>query len=137
MRANVATVLFAGSFVAFQFTTVLHLQDLRGWTALEAGVALLGLAFTLVHGPLTIIALEGVADAEQSLAGGIRNTSSQLGAALGLASAASLTVAAGEEGPLAAFHDALLVPVVATAAAVLVVATGLRPARTSARVTAG
>ncbi|MBY8850039.1 hypothetical protein [Saccharothrix longispora] len=47
-------------------------------------MVLLGLAFTLVQGPLVIVAVEGVADAEQGLAGGIRNTSFQFGAALGL-----------------------------------------------------
>ncbi|ONI84747.1 MFS transporter [Saccharothrix sp. ALI-22-I] len=187
VRANIATVLFAGSFFGFQFIAVLYMQDLRDWTALETGVAmlvigidsvlaptltpklvdkfgnpkvlfvgfigalvayalfldipadanywtamfptmvLLGLAFTLVYGPLTIVAVEGVDDEEQGLAGGIWNTSFQFGAALGLALAASLSVAAGtaEGGLLEGFHSALMVPVIATAAAVVVVATGL------------
>ncbi|MFD1151733.1 MFS transporter [Saccharothrix hoggarensis] len=187
VRANLATVLFAGSFVGFQFTTVLYLQDLRGWTALETGVALLvvgidsilaptvtpklvdrfgnhkvmlvglllavvgyalflgipadagywtgvcptmvllGLAFTLVYGPLTIVAVEGVADEEQGLAGGVWNTSFQFGGALGLAGAASLSAAAGtgEGAMLTGFHHAYLLPVIATGVAVLIVASGL------------
>ncbi|MFD9734917.1 MFS transporter [Umezawaea sp. NPDC059074] len=187
LRANIATVLFAGSFFAFQFITVLYLQDLRHWTPLQTGVALLvigidsvlaptltpklvdrfgnhkvmfvgvaltvvayalflgipadagywqsmfptmlllGLAFTLVYGPLTIVAVEGIADEEQGLAGGIWNTSFQFGAALGLAVATLLSVpkSAGEEGLLAGFHAAYVLPVVAAAVAVVVVGTGL------------
>jgi MFS family permease len=183
VRANVATVLFAGAFVSFQFITVLYLQEVRGWSAIETGLALLvvaidavlaptvtpklverwgnlpvivagvaaavvayvlflsipadadywtamfptmvllGLAFTLVYGPLTIIATDGVADAEQGLASGLWNTSFQFGAALGLAVATSLSVAAHG---LPGLHDAFVVPVAAAGLALVVVATGLR-----------
>ncbi len=41
LAANVAAILFIGSFIAFQFVAVLYLQELRGWSALETGVALL------------------------------------------------------------------------------------------------
>jgi len=34
-------MLFVGSFVGFQFVAVLYLQELRGWSALETGLALL------------------------------------------------------------------------------------------------
>ncbi|MFI9009859.1 MFS transporter [Actinosynnema sp. NPDC053489] len=187
VRANIATVLFAGSFFGFQFITILYLQDLRGWTAIQTGVALLvigidsvlaptltpklvdkfgnmkvmfvgmvlalaayalflgipadanywtamfptmlllGLAFTLVYGPLTIVAVEGIADEEQGLAGGIWNTSFQFGAALGLAVATSLSVAASdsEESVLEGFHSAWVLPVVGAALALVVIATGL------------
>jgi MFS family permease len=186
VRANVATVLFAGAFVSFQFITVLYLQEVRGWSAIETGLALLvvaidavlaptvtpklverwgnppvivagvaaavvgyalflsipadasywsamfptmvllGLAFTLVYGPLTIIATDGVADAEQGLASGLWNTSFQFGAAIGLAVAASLSVAAHG---LPGLHDAFVVPVAAAALALVVTATGLRRRR--------
>jgi MFS family permease len=187
VRANIATVLFAGSFFGFQFITVLYMQDLRGWTPLQTGVALLvigidsvlaptltpklvdrfgndkvmfagtafalagyalflnipadanywiamfptmvllGLSFTLVYGPLTIVAVEGIADEEQGLAGGIWNTSFQFGAALGLAVATSLSVAAtaGDGAMLEGFHTAFILPVVGAAVALLVTATGL------------
>ena len=59
-------------------------------------MVLLGVAFTLVYGPLTIIATAGVADAEQGLASGLWHTSFQFGAALGLAVATSLSVAAAD-----------------------------------------
>ncbi|MDD9369237.1 MAG: MFS transporter [Acidimicrobiales bacterium] len=41
VRANLGALLFVGSFVAFQFILVLYLQELRGWSALETGLALL------------------------------------------------------------------------------------------------
>jgi MFS family permease len=193
VRANVATVLFAGAFVSFQFITVLYLQEVRGWSAIETGLALLvvaidavlaptvtprlverwgnppvivtgvaaavagyalflsipadasywtamfptmvllGLAFTLVYGPLTIIATDGVADAEQGLASGLWNTSFQFGAAIGLAVATSLSVAAHG---LPGLHDAFVVPVAAAALALLVMATGLRTPRVAVPVPA-
>jgi MFS family permease len=186
VRANLTTVLFAGAFVAFQFITVLYLQELRGWSPIETGMALLvvaidavlaptvaprlvqrwgnprvilvgtaaavvayalflnipadagywtamfptmvliGIAFTLVYGPLTIQATDGVADAEQGLASGLWNTSFQFGAALGLAVATSLSVGAGGDGQLAGFHSAYTLPVAAAAAALVVTATGAR-----------
>jgi MFS family permease len=189
VRANLTTVLFAGAFVGFQFITVLYLQELRGWSAIETGMALLvvaidtvlaptvtpklvdrwgnppvivagvvvavvayalflnipadaaywsaifptmvllGVAFTLVYGPLTIQATDGVADAEQGLASGLWNTSFQFGAALGLAVATSLSVAATDDGLLAGFHSAFVLPVAAATAALLVMATGLRKRR--------
>jgi MFS family permease len=190
VRSNIATVLFAGAFVGFQFIAVLYLQELRGWSPVETGVAMLviaidavlaptvtprlverfgnppvivtgiaaavvayalfmnipadaaywtgvfptmvliGVAFTLVYGPLTIQATTGVADAEQGLASGLWNTSFQFGAALGLAVAAALSVAGAEGGQLAGFHAALVLPVAATAAALLIMMTGLRRRRT-------
>jgi MFS family permease len=134
LRANVGALLFVGSFVAFQFIAVLYLQELRGWSPLKTGLALLiagidvvlaptvtpslvrrfgtptvilagmllgtaayatflriggdwayglmvpglllvGLAFTLAYGPLTIAATDGVDEAEQGLAGGLLNAS--------------------------------------------------------------
>jgi MFS family permease len=40
VRANLGIMLFVGSFVAFQFVAVLYMQELRGWSALETGLAL-------------------------------------------------------------------------------------------------
>ena len=138
VRANVGAMLFVGAFIAFQFVVVLYLQELRGWSALETGLALLiagldaivaptltpllvnrfghrrvalagfvlgagaylsflrvgddwaypmmlpglvllGMAFALAYGPLTIAATEGVAESEQGLAGGLLNASVQFG----------------------------------------------------------
>ena len=41
VRANLGALLFFASFVGFQFIVVLYLQELRGWSALETGLALM------------------------------------------------------------------------------------------------
>ena len=190
VRANLGAMLFVGSFVAFQFVAVLYLQELRGWSALETGLALLvvgvdavlaptltprlvsrfgnvpvilagmvlaaaayalflpvgldwtyaamlptmillGLAFSLAYGALTIAATDGIAEEEQGLAGGLLNVSLQFGAAFGLAAAAAVNVAAtGADGSpqalLDGYHAALVVPVVAAVLGAAVTAFGLR-----------
>jgi MFS family permease len=40
LRANAGAMLLVGSFMAFQFTVVLYLQELRGWSEVETGLAL-------------------------------------------------------------------------------------------------
>lgn len=191
VRANLGALLWAASFVAFQFLAVLYLQQVRGWSPVATGLALLpvaidavlaptitpwliarfglvrtiasglalglvgyalflpigvdssyalamlptmlliGLAFTLVYGPLTIAATDGVADDEQGLASGLFNTSFQFGAALGLAAAAAVVVTASAsdsspEALLSAYRAGLLVPVVAAALALAVTARARR-----------
>lgn len=85
---------------------------------------LLGLAFALVYGPLTIVATEGVAEEEQGLAGGLLYTAFQFGAALGLAGVTG--VAAGAAEPLDGYRAALLVPFAAALVAAAVTLPGLR-----------
>jgi len=183
-------MLFVGAFVGFQFIAVLYLQELRGWSALTTGLALmvagvdaviaptitpilvrrygnvpvllagtiiavaayawflgvqadwpyalmlptlilLGIAFSLAYGPLTIAATDGIDESEQGLAGGVFNASVQFGAALILAIVTAVNVAAtGEATTTAAeldgYRTALLVPVVAAAAAAVITATGRR-----------
>ncbi len=46
VRANVGTMLFIGAFMAFQFVAVLYLQELRGWSSVETGLALMVLGST-------------------------------------------------------------------------------------------
>ncbi|MBD5787422.1 MFS transporter [Cellulosimicrobium terreum] len=175
VRANLAAVLFAGGFYGFQVLLTLYLQELRGWTPLETGLAMLlmavdvvlapaltprlvdrfgvprvivaglvagalaaawflgsgldwtyavmvpsmllvGVAFALVYGPLAIGATTGVGDDEQGLAGGVLNTSFQLGAAIGISAATAVSVLAlgertGAAAGLDAFHAALWVSV--------------------------
>jgi MFS family permease len=190
VRANLGAVLFAGAFVGFQFVLVLYLQELRGWSALATGLAmlalagdavlaptltpwlvnrfgnvrvifagllaagvsyasflwigadtayaamlpamiLLGVAFALVYGPLTIAGTDGIAEDEQGLAGALLYTSWQLGSALGLAvvTAVQVTTLAGEPseiGLLDSYRAALTVPVLAIAVAAVITAFGLR-----------
>ena len=196
VRANAGAALFVGSFVAFQFVAVLYLQELRGWSALETGLALLvvgidailaptvtprfverfgtvpvivagivlaalgyalflpvgldwtyaamlptlillGIAFSLAYGALTIAATDGVAEEDQGLAGGLLNVSVQFGAALGLAITAAVAVAAagpggGPDAALEGYRAALAVPFVAAVLGVAVTAPGLRTGRGAA-----
>uniref|UniRef100_A0AAU2JSF7 MFS transporter n=1 Tax=Streptomyces sp. NBC_00049 TaxID=2903617 RepID=A0AAU2JSF7_9ACTN len=98
------------------------------WTYLMMmpSLVLLGLAFALVYGPLTIVATEGVAEAEQGLAGGLLYTSFQFGAALGLASVTGVSAAFAD--PLDGYRAALLVPFAAVLVAAAISAAGLRRA---------
>jgi MFS family permease len=41
IRVNVSAMLFVGSFGGFQFIAVQYLQNVRGWSAIETGLALL------------------------------------------------------------------------------------------------
>jgi predicted MFS family arabinose efflux permease len=181
VRANLGAILLVGSFVGFQFIAVLYLQELRGWSELETGLALmvigidavlaptltpwlvnrlgngrvafggfvlaalayaaflpmgatfaamlpafllLGLAFSLAYGPLTIAATERVAEDEQGLASGVLTTSFQFGSALGLAVVAAV-LAAGE---LTAdrFRTGLTVPLAAAVLGIVVAAIPVR-----------
>ncbi len=189
VRANLGALLFVGAFMAFQFVLVLYLQELRGWSALETGLALLvvgidlvlaptvtpklvdrfgtapvilagmvlaavgyalflplgagwdytamlpglvllGLAFSLAYGALTIAATDGVAEDEQGLAGGLLNVSLQFGAAIGLAVATAANVAVTGDGGspdalLDGYRAALVVPVAATVLGAAITAAGL------------
>jgi MFS family permease len=40
VRANLGAMLLIGSFIGFQFIAVLYFQELRGWSAIETGLAL-------------------------------------------------------------------------------------------------
>ncbi len=183
VRANLAAVLLVGSFVGFQFIAVLYLQELRDWSELETGLALmvigidavlaptltpwlvnrfgnarvvfggfafaaiayalflplgsdwsyaamlptfllLGLAFSLAYGPLTIAATDGVSEQEQGLAGGVLTTSFQFGSALGLAGVTAV-LAAADELTVDGFRSALTVPLVAAGLGLLITALGL------------
>ena len=182
IRANVGAILLVGSFVGFQFIAVLYLQELRRWSELETGLALmvigidsvlaptltpwlvnrfgngrvvfggfvlavvayaaflpfgstfaamlpafllLGLAFALAYGPLTIAATERVAEEEQGLASGVLTTSFQFGAALGLAVVAAVLTAA-DELTVEGFRNGLVVPLAAAVLGVLVAVGGVR-----------
>ena len=86
---------------------------------------LLGLAFALTYGPLTIAATERVTEDEQGLAGGILTTSFQFGSALGLAIVAAVLTAAGEL-TVDAFRTGLLVPLAGAVLGLVVTFGGLR-----------
>jgi len=177
VRANLAAMALAGWF-GFQFIATLYMQQLRGWSSLEAGLAifpagllvavmspriaplierfgvtrlivaglasiaaayalflpigldssyvggmlptflLAGLGFGLAFAPLNVAATSGVAPEEQGLAGGLINTSFQLGGAFVLAvvtavASASTGSDASPDAVLDGFHAALYVTIAA------------------------
>ncbi|MFI1203224.1 MFS transporter [Streptomyces sp. NPDC020883] len=100
------------------------------YPAMFPSMLLVGVAFALVYGPLTIVATDGVAAAEQGLAGGLLYTSFQFGAAFGLSAVTAVTVAATGAGGtpgavLAGYHAGLAVPAGLALTALLVAAAGL------------
>ncbi|MEK2478445.1 MFS transporter [Streptomyces noursei] len=85
------------------------------YPAMFPSMLLVGVAFALVYGPLTIVATDGIEPAEQGLAGGLLYTSFQFGAAFGLSAVTAVTVAATGAGgspgaALAGYHAGLTVP---------------------------
>jgi Na+/melibiose symporter-like transporter len=96
------------------------------YTAMLPTMVVLGLAFSLAYGPLTMAATEGVDDREHGLAGGLLYTATQFGTALGLSAATAVYAAGLGDTPLDAIQSALVVPVVAVATAVVVAGFGLR-----------
>lgn len=188
VRANLGAALVFAGFFGFQFLVTLYLQELRGWSAVQTGLALLaagvdvvlapiltprlvrrfgtvpvilggfvlaaagyalflpvgldwpyaamfpsillvGISFALLYGPLTIAATDGIAEAEQGLAGGLVNTSFQFGAALGVSAVTAVQVASLDGSPgsaTAALHTALILPVAAAVLGAIITASGLR-----------
>ncbi|MFD3485558.1 MFS transporter [Streptomyces sp. NPDC058665] len=130
-RFGNARVIFGGLFLA-AVAYALFLPVGADWTypAMFPSLIVLGLAFSLAYGPLTIVATEGVKEEEQGLAGGLLYTFFQFGAALGLSAVTAVNVAATEgtspTAMLDGYRSALWVPVGTALAAVLIGALGLR-----------
>ncbi|MEU3431141.1 MFS transporter [Streptomyces gardneri] len=130
-RFGNARVIFGGLLLA-ALSYALFLPIGADWTywAMFPSLIILGLAFSLAYGPLTILATDGVAEEEQGVAGGLLYTSFQFGAALGLSSVAAVNIAATDGTSPAALLDgyraALVVPLVAALVAAVVSAFGLR-----------
>ncbi|MEV4111400.1 MFS transporter [Nonomuraea sp. NPDC049695] len=103
------------------------------YLAMFPTMIILGVAFALAYGPLTIVATDGVEESEQGLAGGLLYTSFQFGAALGLAASTAVIVATTSDGSagdvLSGYRAALAVPIAAAALAAVVSAFGLRRGR--------
>ena len=129
-RFGTVRVTLAGTLIA-ALAYALFLPLGADWTYanLLPSMILLGLAFSLAYGALTISATDGIAEEEQGLAGGLLNVSLQFGAAFGLAVVTAVNVAATESGSpdalLDGYRTALVVPVAAAALAALVTASGL------------
>ncbi|MFH8489332.1 MFS transporter [Streptomyces longisporoflavus] len=133
-RLGNARAIFGGLLLA-ALSYALFLPLGADWTyaAMFPSLIILGLAFALSYGPLTIVATEGVREEEQGLAGGLLYTAFQFGAALGLSAASAVNVWATTGGSPAALLDgyraALWVPLAAALLALLTSAFGLRSRR--------
>ncbi|MFG2556941.1 MFS transporter [Streptomyces sp. NPDC048581] len=133
-RFGNAKVIFGGLLLAV-LSYGLFLPVGADWTyaMMFPSLLILGLAFSLAYGPLTIVATEGIAEEEQGLAGGLLYTAFQFGAALGLSAATAVSVAAADTQTPAALLDGyragLLVPFTAAVLAVAIGAFGLRSRR--------
>lgn len=51
VRANLGAMLLVGSFVGFQFVAVLYLQEHRGWSEVETGLALMVIGLDAILAP--------------------------------------------------------------------------------------
>ncbi|MEB3960469.1 MFS transporter [Streptomyces kunmingensis] len=51
VRADVCALLFLGAFFGFQFIVTLYLQELRGWSSLQAAIALIAMGCDAVLAP--------------------------------------------------------------------------------------
>ncbi|MEU4802059.1 MFS transporter [Actinosynnema sp. NPDC023587] len=123
-RFGLPRVITAGLLLAAAgFGLFLRLDHGWGYWELFPTALLLGLAFALAYGPLTIVATDGVADAEQGLAGGLLNTSFQFGAALGVAGVTAIAALGGT--PLEGYRLAALFPVAAALLAAVTASRGV------------
>ncbi|WP_406234342.1 MFS transporter [Nocardia sp. NBC_01009] len=128
-RFGNARVVFGGVVLAaIAYAFFLPTDIDRAYAAMFPAMLLLGVAFALVYGPLTIAGTDGIAEEDQGLASGLLYTAFQFGFALGISAVTAVEVAAvtaGQSG-IEAVRTALIVPVVAAAVAGLVAAFGLR-----------
>ncbi|MBO0915144.1 MFS transporter [Streptomyces laculatispora] len=130
-RFGNARVIFVGLLLAaLAYALFLPVGADWAYPVMFPSLLILGLAFALAYGPLTIAATAGIEEEEQGLAGGLLYTSFQFGAALGLSAATAVNVAATDSDAPAAlldgYHAALVVPLAAALLAALVGAFGLR-----------
>ncbi|TDD71888.1 MFS transporter [Jiangella aurantiaca] len=51
VRANIGAMMLVGGFVGFQFVAVLYLQEFRGWSEMETGLALMVLGLDAILAP--------------------------------------------------------------------------------------
>ncbi len=75
-------------------------------TSVLPSMILIGIGFMLVYPSLNIQATAGVPNTEQGLAGGLLNTSVQLGSAIGLAAVTAVITTSGDEESAAALLEA-------------------------------
>jgi MFS family permease len=123
---NVPVMIAGFASATLAFVLFLRLDDDWGYFQMLPMLVLVGIAFALAYGPLTLAATEGVTESEQGLAGGLLYTSFQFGAALGLAIVTIVLVGDHSGTPVVGdYRTALLVP----AAMALLAALAVVPVR--------
>ncbi|MGX7676911.1 MFS transporter [Plantactinospora sp. DSM 117369] len=130
-HGNPRVILGGLLLAAVAYALFLRIGPDTTYAAMFPTVIILGVAFALVYGPLTIAATDGIEHREQGLAGGLLYTSIQFGAALGLSVVAAVNVAATGAGAspaamLDGYRAALVVPLAAIVVAAVVTASGVR-----------
>jgi EmrB/QacA subfamily drug resistance transporter len=109
-RVGTSRAIFAGVVsTVLGYALFLRVDEHSGYAgAVLPSMILLGLGFTLAFPSFNIQATAGIGDDEQGLAGGLVNTSLQIGGAIGLAIVtAVLTASGGEEATAAALLTGL------------------------------
>jgi len=109
-RVGTPRTIFAGVVAhVLGYALFLRVDEHSGYAAFVLpSMILLGIGFTLAFSSLNIQATAGIADSEQGLAGGLLNTSLQVGGAIGLAVVtAVLTANGGREASPAALLTGL------------------------------
>jgi predicted MFS family arabinose efflux permease len=121
-RFGNAAIMVAGfACAAAGYALFLRVGPDWGYLDMLASLALIGVAFTLAYGPLTLAATDGVDEAEHGLAGGVLYTAFQFGAALGLAIIAVVLGRPDGGVGLAEYRTGHIVPTVLALAAVAIV----------------
>ncbi|MFF7250537.1 MFS transporter [Embleya sp. NPDC008237] len=122
---NLRVILGGMSSAALAYALFLSIDADTSYPVMFPTMLLLGFAFAMAYGPLTIAATDGIDEDEQGLAGGLLYTAFQFGAALGL-SAVTAVLAGGGGSELGGFRTALIVPLVGVLLGAVVTAQGLR-----------
>lgn len=118
-RFGNGAVLVAGLVAATgAYALLLRLDADWGYVDLLPSLVLVGIAFTLAYGPVTLAATEGVDEAEHGLASGVLYTAFQFGGAIGLA-VVSIVLAGHGAQDVDDYRRAFLVPLVMVALAVV------------------
>ncbi|MBC2933107.1 MFS transporter [Nocardioides sp. zg-1228] len=84
LHASLAGLLFMGAFFGFQFAVTLYLQDLRGWSPLEAGLTFAIMGLDLVAAPLLTPSLVRRFGAARVMTAGLVAAAVAFGRLLGL-----------------------------------------------------
>ncbi|MEU0935274.1 MFS transporter [Embleya sp. NPDC005971] len=122
---NLRVILGGMLLAAVAYALFLSIDADTSYAAMFPTMLLLGLAFALAYGPLTIAATDGIDEDEQGLAGGLLYTAFQFGAALGLSSVTAVLAGAGGS-ELDGFRVALTVPLAGALLGAAVTVVGLR-----------